>query len=136
MLVVSSASSHNCSYYKLKTGVSRKIWGRTMRGIYLLQSDRRGHQPRPYLGTPSLFLFFPLAKFQNESHLVHKDVHRGVERDPSAGGHRQEAEPHAHVEPLTDAGPVQQLRLVCRSGRVRRRLLWRLLRCLGAATWR
>lgn len=80
--------------------------------------------------------FFFLAKFQNESHLVHKDVHRGVERDPSAGGHRQEAEPHAHVEPLTDAGPVQQLRLVCRSGRVSRRLFWRLLCCLGAATWR
>lgn len=63
---------------------------------------------------------------------MHKDVHRGVERDPGAGGHGQEAEPHAHVEPLTDAGPVQQLRLLGRP----RRVLPRLLGRLGAATWR
>lgn len=73
-----------------------------------------------------------LQSYQNRSHLVHKDIHRGVERDPCAGGHGQEAEPHAHVEPLTDAGTVQQLRLLRRAGRVLRRLLRRL----SAATWR
>ena len=75
---------------------------------------------------------FPRQSSQNRSHLVHKDIHRGVKRDPGAGGHGQEAEPHAHVEPLTDAGTVQQLRLLCRPGGVLRRLLRRL----GAATWR
>lgn len=63
---------------------------------------------------------------------MHKDIHWGVERDPGAGGHGQEAEPHAHVEPLTDAGTVQQLGFLCGPGRVLLRLLWRL----GAATWR
>lgn len=75
---------------------------------------------------------FPRQSSQNRSHLVHKDIHRGVKRDPGAGGHGQEAEPHAHVEPLTDAGTVQQLRLLCRPSGVLRRLLRRL----GAATWR
>ena len=54
--------------------------------------------------------------------LVHKDIHRGVEGDPRAGGHGQEAEPHAHVEPLTDACPVQQPRLLRRAGRILRHL--------------
>lgn len=79
---------------------------------------------------------FLRQSYQNRSHLVHKDIHRGVERDPCAGGHGQEAEPHAHVEPLTDAGTVQQLRLLRRAGRVLRRLLRRFLRRLSAATWR
>ena len=64
--------------------------------------------------------------------LVHKDIHQGVECDPCTGGHGQEAEPHAHVEPLTDAGTVQQLQLLRHAGRVLRHLLWRL----SAATWR
>lgn len=75
---------------------------------------------------------FPANVTQNRSYLVHKDIHGWVERDPRAGGHGQEAEPHAHVEPLTDAGSVQQLRLLRRPGRVLPRLLWRL----GAATWK
>ena len=62
--------------------------------------------------------------------LVHKDIHRGVEGDPCASGHGQEAEPPVHVEPLTDAGTMQQLRLLRRAGRVLRRLLRRF----GAAT--
>lgn len=74
----------------------------------------------------------PRPSYRNRTHLMHKDVHRRVERDPGAGGHGQEAEPHAHVEPLTDAGPVQQLRLLGRP----RRVLPRLLGRLGAATWR
>lgn len=74
----------------------------------------------------------PRQSYQNRSHLVHKDIHWGIERDPGAGSHGQEAEPHAHVEPFTDAGTVQQLRLLCRPGGVLRRLLRRL----GAATWR
>lgn len=74
----------------------------------------------------------PRQSYQNRSHLVHKDIYWGIERDPGAGGHGQEAEPHAHVEPFTDAGTVQQLRLLCRLGGVLRRLLRRL----GAATWR
>lgn len=74
----------------------------------------------------------PRQSSQNRSHLVHKDIHRRIERDPGAGGHGQEAEPHANVEPLADAGTVQQLRLLGRPGRV----LLCLLRRLGAATWR
>lgn len=109
-------------------GATAKM-GRTMRALDLPQSNSRVHPP--ILGYARQYPF-PRQSYQTRSHLVHKDIHRGVERDPGAGGHGQEAEPHAHVEPLADAGTVQQLWLLCRPGRVLRRLLRRL----SAATWR
>lgn len=46
--------------------------------------------------------------------LVHKTSGGRGKRDPSAGGHGQEAEAHVRFEALTDASPTQQLQLPCR----------------------
>lgn len=130
MLIIGSAP------HSRTPGVNRhQNWGATAKmgthneGSYFLRPKSRVCPPT--LGYARQHPL-PRQSYQNRSHLVHKDIHRRIERDPGAGGHGQEAEPHAHVEPLADAGPVKQLRLLRRPGRVLRRLLRRL----GAATWR
>lgn len=57
-------------------------------------------------------------------YLVYEDIDGRVEGRAALGGHGEEAEAHADIEPLTDAGAVQ--RLVLRLGRVSGRFLARL----------
>lgn len=46
-------------------------------------------------------------------HLVHEDVERLLQSDSVPAAHGEEAETHAHVEPLADpAAPGQSLRLL------------------------
>lgn len=59
-------------------------------------------------------------------YLVHEDIDGRVQRRAALGGHGEEAEAHADIEPLTDAGAVQRLGLVLGLGRVSGRLLARL----------
>lgn len=60
------------------------------------------------------------------TYLVHEDIDGRVQRRAALGGHGEEAEAHADIEPLTDAGAVQRLGLVLGLGRVSSRFLARL----------
>lgn len=46
------------------------------------------------------------------AHLVHEDIDGRVQRRAALGGHGEEAEAHADVEPFTDAGAMQGLGLI------------------------
>ena len=72
--------------------------------VQSMGSWRVGHDWTTSLSLFTFFFFFlfknfglPLLQAPEALHvqltLVHKDIHRGVERDPCAGGHGQEAEP-------------------------------------------